>query len=273
MTDPRATSISVDPSGLVVVTTTDVQAALAELDAAVGGGGYTDEQARDAIGAALVAGTDITITVNDGANTITIDSTAGGGTASAPTFIASGSGQGSIAAPNLIDTDDVILWITRANGNNVTPPFGTEIEDLPANGSNYYTYGWHRLTTADLDGPWAWTSSTATEFAIYRGVVGTPSFAATTKITTLTATSVTMPSVGSLASTDRVVRLLGTASNTNPQITLTSGAALRSTAVHGAFWCTFIADNKPDSGTASAVACTIAGSSDYIYTSVTLAGV
>jgi hypothetical protein len=34
---------------------------------------YTDEQARDAIGAALVAGTNVSITVNDGADTITID--------------------------------------------------------------------------------------------------------------------------------------------------------------------------------------------------------
>ena len=33
---------------------------------------YTDEQARDAIGAALVAGTGIAVTVNDGADTITI---------------------------------------------------------------------------------------------------------------------------------------------------------------------------------------------------------
>ena len=39
--------------------------------------GYTDEQARDAIGTALVAGTGITITVNDGADTITIDASAG----------------------------------------------------------------------------------------------------------------------------------------------------------------------------------------------------
>lgn len=43
---------------------------------------YTDEMARDAIGAALVAGTDIDIVVDDTANTITINSTAGGGGAS-----------------------------------------------------------------------------------------------------------------------------------------------------------------------------------------------
>lgn len=41
--------------------------------------GYTDEQARDAIGAALVAGSNITITVNDPADTITIGSSAGSG--------------------------------------------------------------------------------------------------------------------------------------------------------------------------------------------------
>lgn len=42
---------------------------------AAGFGGYTDEQARDAIAAALVAGTGITITVDDGGDTITIEAT------------------------------------------------------------------------------------------------------------------------------------------------------------------------------------------------------
>jgi hypothetical protein len=41
----------------------------------VEGLGYTDEEARDAIGAALVAGAGIAIVVNDGADTITISST------------------------------------------------------------------------------------------------------------------------------------------------------------------------------------------------------
>lgn len=39
---------------------------------------YTDEQARDAIGLALVAGANISITVNDPADTITIAATGGG---------------------------------------------------------------------------------------------------------------------------------------------------------------------------------------------------
>jgi hypothetical protein len=39
--------------------------------------GYTDEQVRDVIGAALVAGTGITVTVNDAADTITIAATGG----------------------------------------------------------------------------------------------------------------------------------------------------------------------------------------------------
>lgn len=42
--------------------------------------GYTDEQARDAIGAALVAGTGVSITVNDAGDTITIDCTVSSGT-------------------------------------------------------------------------------------------------------------------------------------------------------------------------------------------------
>lgn len=78
----RGTQVSVNPSGLAVVTGTDVQAALAELDAAVdgiGGGSYTDEQVRDVIAAALVAGSNVTITPNDGADTITIAAAGGGG--------------------------------------------------------------------------------------------------------------------------------------------------------------------------------------------------
>lgn len=43
---------------------------------ATGGGSYTDEQVRDVIGAALVQGSGITIAVNDAGDTITISSAA-----------------------------------------------------------------------------------------------------------------------------------------------------------------------------------------------------
>jgi hypothetical protein len=47
----------------------------------VSAAGYTDEQVRDVIGAALVAGTNVTITVNDAGDTITIAATGGGSSA------------------------------------------------------------------------------------------------------------------------------------------------------------------------------------------------
>lgn len=78
----RGAQVSVNPSGLAIVTGTDVQAALADLDAAVDAvtaGSYTDEQVRDVIAAALVAGSNVTLTVNDPGNTITISATGTGG--------------------------------------------------------------------------------------------------------------------------------------------------------------------------------------------------
>lgn len=52
------------------------QSVKAYVDAQIGGiGGYTDEQARDAIGTALVAGSGITVTPDDALDTITIAST------------------------------------------------------------------------------------------------------------------------------------------------------------------------------------------------------
>lgn len=75
-----ATAISyAGSSGLSAST---VEAALDELDSEKAAASHThsaanvtdfDEAARDAIGAAIVAGTGIDVTVNDGANTITID--------------------------------------------------------------------------------------------------------------------------------------------------------------------------------------------------------
>lgn len=47
--------------------------------AASGGATYTDEQVRDVMGTALVAGANVTITPNDGSDTITIAASGGGG--------------------------------------------------------------------------------------------------------------------------------------------------------------------------------------------------
>lgn len=53
------------------LTATDVKAAIDELEAAIGGASYTDEQARDAIAAFIQNGTGISWVHDDGANTLT----------------------------------------------------------------------------------------------------------------------------------------------------------------------------------------------------------
>ena len=73
-----ADAITVDASGFNGNLTTgddDVQKVAQKVDDLSLGGTYTDENARDAIAAALVAGSGVTITPNDGADTITIAST------------------------------------------------------------------------------------------------------------------------------------------------------------------------------------------------------
>src|SRR3954467_12574552 len=48
---------------------------------------YSDEQARDAIGAALVAGSGITVTVNDPSDTITVASSVSAGGQPLPSWL------------------------------------------------------------------------------------------------------------------------------------------------------------------------------------------
>lgn len=63
MTDPRATAITVDPTGLSNVTATDVQGAIEDLDVAAGGGGSANYIGRD------------TELLSNSYTTITLDST------------------------------------------------------------------------------------------------------------------------------------------------------------------------------------------------------
>lgn len=71
---------------------------------------YTDEMARDAVGAALVEGTNVTITVDDASNTITIDAAGGG-------------------ASDLDDLSDVA--ITAAAEGDILRHNGTVFVDTP----------------------------------------------------------------------------------------------------------------------------------------------
>jgi hypothetical protein len=224
-------------------------------------------------------GSSVTVT-DDAANDktlVTISGTGGGGSAAAPTWVASavssgpGAGAGTINVPGGLAVGDVVLWVTRGSGA-VTPPFATEVEDSTANGGNYYSLGWHRLTSGDLTGTWVFTGALDVGVAIYRGVVGDPVFPAATKITTLSATSVVMPAVTGVTPYDRVVRLLGTASNGDPTPTFTAGATQRVSNRQSTYWAVGIADAVPSSDTAPAVTATWPGSSDYVYTSVTLHG-
>lgn len=75
---------------------------------------YTDEMARDALGAALTAGTGIDITVNDGGDTITIATTGGSG-GSLPTGGSTGQVLTKASA-----TDGDATWQTVSNGR-ITP--------------------------------------------------------------------------------------------------------------------------------------------------------
>lgn len=68
---------------------------------------YTDENARDAIGAALVAGANITITVDDAGNTITIAATGGGG-----------GGSGDVVGPTSA-TDNAIVRFDATTGKQI----------------------------------------------------------------------------------------------------------------------------------------------------------
>lgn len=88
---------------------------------------YTDEQARDALGTALVAGSNVTITVNDAADTITVAATGAGTGAQGPPGLV---WRGTWASGVSYATDDAVAYsgssyVAVAASTGVTP--GTDI--------------------------------------------------------------------------------------------------------------------------------------------------
>ena len=131
-----ADAITVDASGFNGNLTTgddDVQKVAQKVDDLSLGGTYTDENARDAIAAALVAGSGVTITPNDGADTITIDAT--------------GSYTDEMArdAIGTALTAGTGITITPDDGGNTNtvlgtaPPAGTGLTITPNDGSDIIT--------------------------------------------------------------------------------------------------------------------------------------
>ena len=103
-----------------------------------GGSGYTDEQVRDVIGAALVAGANVAITVNDVANTITVAATAGGGGApTTATYITQTADAGLSAEQALSALATGLVKVTTGTGVLST----AVAADLPshAHDDRYYT--------------------------------------------------------------------------------------------------------------------------------------
>lgn len=118
-------------------------------EAGPGGGGLTAEEVRDTIAAALVAGSNVTITVDDALDTITIASTGGGSTD--PEIVRDTIGTALVQGTNITitvnDAGDTITIATTATVNATDAALrdrsthtGTQSADTITDGSTNKAY-------------------------------------------------------------------------------------------------------------------------------------
>jgi len=173
-----ADAIAVDASGFNGNLTTgddDVQKVAQKVDDLSLGGTYTDENARDAIATALTAGSGITITPNDGADTITIDATGSYTDEMARDAIATAltAGTGITVTPNDgADTITVATTITQYTDEMARDALGTAltagsgITITPNDGSDIITIAATASGTVDV------VSNVATQTILGRNTAG-----------------------------------------------------------------------------------------------------
>lgn len=116
---------------------------------------YTDEQVRDVIGAALVAGSGINITVNDAGDTITIENTGGGGGSYTDEQIRDVIGAALVAGPGIsIVADDGADTITVSSGLDKAHVYRNTA-------GNSHTTGWAKvaLDTVSFDTNSIWDAA------------------------------------------------------------------------------------------------------------------
>jgi hypothetical protein len=127
---------------------------------------YTDEQARDAIGTALVAGTNVTITVNDGADTITIAATGAYSAGTVPPIVQSAVSTAASAS--------ITLGAAPTNGNTLYAYVGNPV-------SNAIGSGWSSVVQETHGTDWVtWVKKVAGagESATQSPLTGSPTAAA-----------------------------------------------------------------------------------------------
>lgn len=167
--------------------------------ATLGGAGYTDEQVRDVMGTALVAGSNVTITPNDGSDSITIAAAGAGGVTATTGIVNTGTETTtSTTATNLatvgpsatvtvgasgkvLVTVHAVVWNSGVgNGTNVWVDVSGA--NTVATASPYVVSGVSPSTTAgqSTSGTFLYTGLTAgsTTFTLkYSASAGTGSFA------------------------------------------------------------------------------------------------